>query len=205
MGVKEYQLTGDNRHLLNEYHRQLDSLGEWQIDFLPDTKHQTYAFAHDLAHVIATLQHVFSNSKSSGKTKNLMEICPSGSDHFQWDQIQDPSRVWMKWNQEESEGEAYGKNTHYVCIKQEIVNKIKSKAKYFYLPDGKIADFSDLTPSGFYTAEDGTVKTSYGAVACIRDKGYDYYFMFKKELKNQNRFKFMVMDIDLLEQIQFVM
>lgn len=25
--------------------------------------------------------------------------------HFQWDQIQDPSRVWMKWNKDEEEGE----------------------------------------------------------------------------------------------------
>ena len=33
MGVKEYQFAGDNRHLLNEYHRQLDSLGEWIIQF----------------------------------------------------------------------------------------------------------------------------------------------------------------------------
>ena len=45
MGVREYKFAGDNSHLLNEYHRQLDSLGEWQITFLPDTKHQTYAFA----------------------------------------------------------------------------------------------------------------------------------------------------------------
>ena len=44
MGVKEYKFAGDDRHLLNEYHRQLDSLGEWQINFTPDTKHQTYAF-----------------------------------------------------------------------------------------------------------------------------------------------------------------
>ncbi len=26
MGIKEYQFAGDNKHLLNEYHRQLDSL-----------------------------------------------------------------------------------------------------------------------------------------------------------------------------------
>ena len=44
MGVKEYKFADDDRHLLNEYHRQLDSLGEWQINFTPDTKHQTYAF-----------------------------------------------------------------------------------------------------------------------------------------------------------------
>ncbi len=35
MGVKEYKFSGDDRHLLNEYHRQLDSLGEWQINFTP--------------------------------------------------------------------------------------------------------------------------------------------------------------------------
>ncbi|MBP5370083.1 MAG: hypothetical protein J6Z01_16690 [Bacteroidales bacterium] len=43
MGVKEYKFAGDDRHLLNEYHRQLDSLGEWQINFSKYDK-QTYAF-----------------------------------------------------------------------------------------------------------------------------------------------------------------
>ncbi|MBO7124400.1 MAG: hypothetical protein J6V74_00980 [Bacteroidales bacterium] len=43
MGVKEYKFAGDYRHVLNEYHRQLDSLGEWQINFTP-AKNQTYAF-----------------------------------------------------------------------------------------------------------------------------------------------------------------
>ena len=43
MGVKEYQFAGDNRHLLNEYHRQLDSLGEWIIQFDAFDK-QDYGF-----------------------------------------------------------------------------------------------------------------------------------------------------------------
>ncbi|MBR4266103.1 MAG: hypothetical protein IKQ46_08630, partial [Bacteroidales bacterium] len=61
---------------------------------------------HELGHGIAGLEHVFENSKSSGKTKNLMDYA-SGEElwHFQWDEIQDPSRVWMKWNKDESEGE----------------------------------------------------------------------------------------------------
>ncbi|MBO4371802.1 MAG: hypothetical protein J5826_02610, partial [Bacteroidales bacterium] len=43
MGVNEYKFAGDDRYLLNEYHRQLDELGEWQINFTP-AKNQTYAF-----------------------------------------------------------------------------------------------------------------------------------------------------------------
>ncbi len=180
MGVKEYKFAGDDRHLLNEYHRQLDSLGEWQINFKSAGKNQTYAFdrigsgnltvynddqkkvlsayekekkmtdgvyylffidnvtdkkdgsgtpvsgymprgynagfiydggsphtiAHELGHGIAGLEHVFENSTNSGKTANLMDYA-NGEElwHFQWDQIQDPSRVWMKWNKDESEGE----------------------------------------------------------------------------------------------------
>ena len=43
MGVNDYKFAGDDRYLLNEYHRQLDELGEWQINFTP-AKNQTYAF-----------------------------------------------------------------------------------------------------------------------------------------------------------------
>ena len=65
-----------------------------------------HTIAHELGHGIAGLEHVFENSKSSGKTKNLMDYS-SGEElwHFQWDAIQDPSRVLMKWNKDESEGE----------------------------------------------------------------------------------------------------
>ena len=63
--------------------------------------------AHELGHGVAGLEHVFENSSNSGKTANLMDYA-SGEElwHFQWDQIQDPSRVWMKWNKAESEGES---------------------------------------------------------------------------------------------------
>ena len=65
-----------------------------------------HTVAHELGHGIAGLEHVFENSKTSGKTKNLMDYS-SGEElwHFQWDAIQDPSRVWMKWNKYETEGE----------------------------------------------------------------------------------------------------
>ncbi|MCQ2975552.1 MAG: hypothetical protein MJ211_12195 [Bacteroidales bacterium] len=43
---EEYRATGGNSVLLKEYHRKSDSLAQWQINFLPDTKHQTYAFDH---------------------------------------------------------------------------------------------------------------------------------------------------------------
>jgi len=65
-----------------------------------------HTIAHELGHGIAGLEHVFKNSSSSGKTQNLMDYS-SGEQlwHFQWDEIQDPSRVWMKWNKDEEEGE----------------------------------------------------------------------------------------------------
>ncbi len=71
--------------------------------------------AHELGHGIAGLEHVFENSNASGKTANLMDysIPETATElwHFQWDQIQDPSRVWMKWNKDESEGENVKKAT----------------------------------------------------------------------------------------------
>ena len=65
-----------------------------------------HTIAHEIGHGIAGLEHVFENSNNSGKTANLMDYA-NGEElwHFQWDQIQDPSRVWMKWNKDESEGE----------------------------------------------------------------------------------------------------
>ena len=64
--------------------------------------------AHELGHGIAGLEHPFANSNASGKTANLMDYA-TGEQlwHFQWDQIQDPGRVWMKWNKDEGEGESY--------------------------------------------------------------------------------------------------
>ncbi|MCQ2976148.1 MAG: hypothetical protein MJ211_15210 [Bacteroidales bacterium] len=65
-----------------------------------------HTVAHELGHGIGNLEHAFVNSNSSGKTKNLMDYS-YGTElyHFQWNEIQDPSRVWMKWSKEESEGE----------------------------------------------------------------------------------------------------
>ena len=65
-----------------------------------------HTIAHELGHGIAGLEHVFENSNNSGKTQNLMDYA-SGTQlwHFQWDAIQDPSRVWMKWSKDEIEGE----------------------------------------------------------------------------------------------------
>ncbi|MBR4590916.1 MAG: hypothetical protein IKO36_09700, partial [Bacteroidaceae bacterium] len=62
--------------------------------------------AHELGHGIGNLEHVFENSSNSGKTKNLMDYS-TGEElwYFQWDAIQDPSKVWMKWNKDEEEGE----------------------------------------------------------------------------------------------------
>ena len=84
-----------------------------------------HTIAHELGHGIAGLEHVFENSKSSGKTKNLMDYA-SGEElwHFQWDEIQDPSRVWMKWNKDESEGEVKGPIDKY------FVEKLWSSMSY---------------------------------------------------------------------------
>ena len=81
-----------------------------------------HTIAHELGHGVAGLEHVFENSNNSGKTANLMDYA-SGEElwHFQWDQIQDPSRVWMKWNTAEGEGENRLDNQFYI---QEKCKKI---------------------------------------------------------------------------------
>ncbi|MBP5366986.1 MAG: hypothetical protein J6Z01_00905 [Bacteroidales bacterium] len=91
-----------------------DSLGTSVSGYMPRGYNAGFIYdggsertiAHELGHGVAGLEHVFENSSNSGKTKNLMDYA-SGEElwHFQWDQIQDPSRVWMKWNKDEGEGE----------------------------------------------------------------------------------------------------
>ncbi|MCQ2976274.1 MAG: hypothetical protein MJ211_15850 [Bacteroidales bacterium] len=65
-----------------------------------------HTVAHELGHGVGNLEHAFTASNFSGKTQNLMDYS-YGEElyHFQWNEIQDPSRVWMKWRKEESEGE----------------------------------------------------------------------------------------------------
>ncbi|MCQ2976316.1 MAG: hypothetical protein MJ211_16060, partial [Bacteroidales bacterium] len=65
-----------------------------------------HTVAHELGHGVGNLEHAFYSSNNSGKTQNLMDYS-SGTEHyhFQWNEIQDPSRVWLKWRKEESEGE----------------------------------------------------------------------------------------------------
>ena len=84
--------------------------------------------AHELGHGIAGLEHPFENSNASGKTANLMDYA-TGEQlwHFQWDQIQDPGRVWMKWNKDEEEGE---------ILKINIINN--DDLKKFYLIVGEL-------------------------------------------------------------------
>ncbi len=141
-----------------------------------------HTIAHELGHGVAGLEHVFENSNNSGKTANLMDYA-SGEElwHFQWDQIQDPSRVWMKWNKAESEGEAFGEGTNIACINDlDKLKQLQSK-KYFYLPDGRIINIGDnYLPSGFYTVKDGT-PDARGALSKIRIGQYDYSTIYDKK------------------------
>ncbi|MBR4267949.1 MAG: hypothetical protein IKQ46_18090 [Bacteroidales bacterium] len=133
-----------------------------------------HTIAHELGHGIAGLEHVFENSKSSGKTNNLMDYSLGEQLwHFQWDEIQDPSRVWMKWSKDESEGEwisindmidsANNSSYHvdlyrtddnrfvfftpsgYPIVMPQNVKEVSFLSKYQFVPQGALTFFSTDT------------------------------------------------------------
>ncbi|MFT3738448.1 MAG: hypothetical protein QM786_06795 [Breznakibacter sp.] len=70
--------------------------------------------AHELGHGAFNLYHTFSPKNYIAKeqtTDNLMDY-KGGTElwKFQWEQVQDPQRVWLSWAQSEEEGEAIFNN-----------------------------------------------------------------------------------------------
>ncbi|MCQ2976351.1 MAG: hypothetical protein MJ211_16235, partial [Bacteroidales bacterium] len=100
-------------------------------------------------HGVGNLEHAFSASNSSGKTQNLMDYS-SGTElyHFQWDQIQDPSRVWMKWSKEESEGESKGDR------KQRIIDFVKNFCINYTYKKGTETKFNEIIEENILSKED---------------------------------------------------
>ncbi len=145
-----------------------------------------HTIAHELGHGVAGLEHVFENSNNSGKTVNLMDYA-SGEElwHFQWDQIQDPSRVWMKWSKDESEGESIRYDS--LLAELDTANAtFKYRPNFALVADGRLACFApsglpivlpkgikelsflsifEYVPQGAltsFTTEDGTYVAVYG-------------------------------------------
>ena len=109
--------------------------------------------AHELGHGIAGLEHVFENSKASGRTANLMDysIPETATElwHFQWDQIQDPSRVWMKWNKDESEGEWTTDGHYYLFTYLGMLMNMK------YDDAERLGRYAEEPDSHVFSKEDG--------------------------------------------------
>jgi hypothetical protein len=106
-----------------------------------------HTIAHELGHGIAGLEHVFSDSKSSGKTNNLVDYS-EGEElwHFQWDEIQDPSRVWMKWNKDEEEGENIGYKNIYDYAFMFFYNQLDfGKNLVYYRLESKETNYTNRT------------------------------------------------------------
>ncbi len=133
-----------------------------------------HTVAHELGHGIAGLEHVFENSNNSGKTANLMDYS-SGEElwHLQWDAIQDPSRVWMKWNKDESEGEEHGDIMHLVEW-----NKLENEISGLFIAPSNLPIWIDnvvevytLKPSTDYGIALQNINESaiYGFVTAKRD------------------------------------
>ena len=147
--------------------------------------------AHELAHGAFRLWHTFSSENlytaQQGTTRNLMDYNGTNAELFkyQWDYIHNPQQGIVRWLVEDEESEAWKEpGTKILCINDEnVINEIR-KYRYFYLPNGDIADFEKYVVSGFY-AEDDVTPEARGAVATIRIKNYDNATLFETDEKTK--------------------
>lgn len=165
--------------------------------YMPQGYHYGFIFggasmatvAHELCHGAFTLKHTFEPGEqylgAKGSSNNLMDYTNSPAtatelNHTQWDLIHNPDPALFKFLQDEEEGEAFGVDTHTMCVDDEVVNYLKENYRYYYLPDGRILDAGTnhkFVPSGFYTEKDGTINAR-GGVALIQAHGCDYLTIY---------------------------
>lgn len=165
--------------------------------YMPQGYHYGFIFggapmetvAHELCHGAFTLKHTFEPGEqylgAKGSSNNLMDYtnAPTTSialNHVQWDLIHNPDPSLFKFLQDEEEGEAFGVDTHFKCVDDEVVEYLKENYRYYYLPDGRVLDAGanhKFVPSGFYTEKDGTVNAR-GGVALIQSHGCDYLTLY---------------------------
>ena len=157
----------------------------YQFGFIYNELNNYRTIAHEICHGAFHLKHTFDATDylaPENTTDNLMDYNHGEVlNHWQWKDVHQPKSVRFRWLQEEEGAEAWGEGTRYKCISTEIAQKIKSKYRYFYYPDGAIVDMKDYLPSGFYLSDDVDAKTSYGAVATIREGDKDLYYSYSKE------------------------
>ena len=161
-----------------------------------------HTVAHELGHGVGNLEHAFSASNFSGKTQNLMDYS-SGEElwHFQWNEIQDPSRVWMKWRKEESEEENVA-TSEMLCINDEkAINEI-NKYHNFFLPSSdkenlKIINLENTKyqASGFITIDktknlSDEIDLTEGTLAGLRYFGGDYILNYQSDNLSLKSFKY---------------
>ncbi|MCQ2376364.1 MAG: hypothetical protein MJ069_10775, partial [Salinivirgaceae bacterium] len=81
----------------------------YQYGFIYKELTNARTIAHEIAHGAFHLEHTFAQSNylaPEGTTDNLMDYNGGETlNHWQWQDVHDPKRVWLKWAQEESGAE----------------------------------------------------------------------------------------------------
>ncbi|MFT3738450.1 MAG: hypothetical protein QM786_06805 [Breznakibacter sp.] len=107
--------------------------------------------AHELGHGAFNLYHTFSPENYIAKeqtTDNLMDY-KGGMElwKYQWEQVQDPQRVWLSWTQEESEGEALLNNFKWIngdngiFVDGELESKVEDLSKLLNSINARSGDY----------------------------------------------------------------
>lgn len=161
--------------------------------------------AHELAHGIYRLDHVFEKAYGipENSTDNLLDY-NNGDQlaHFQWELIKNPGFAWALLESDE-ENMAFEAGADFVCIDPQTATSVYlygDKKYCFYSADGTVINLpKDAIPSGFYSISDPTV-TARGALGTVKIGDNMLVELYYKDKQESAGYGFVIYSGDNLKE-----